>query len=153
MSQAFRLLLYFLSIHRLYPDKAPSLFSDCVTVVAEEESLFGGEHGKLETLLVMIEWSAHESGGDKKAKGKAGDFGRLQLVYPPAWEGYTPKEIVESPTLDLRLGLRWMLRMRDFCGGSVKKGLAAYARGSCTSEEGLKIATSRLNEINKALGK
>jgi hypothetical protein len=44
-----------------------------------------------------------------------------------------------------------MRQMRDVCGGNVRRGLAAYARGSCTSAEGLAIADRRLAELRAAM--
>ena len=149
MSQAFRLILYLIAVHRIFPDRAAELYSYAVTVTAEEPPLFAGEYGRLKTLLLLIELAGRESGGKKSAIGAAGDCGRLQLLYPPARKSHSCTEIQNSKDLDLRLGLSWMIEMRDFCG-SVRKGLAAYARGKCGSEEGLKIADFRMAEIEKA---
>jgi hypothetical protein len=152
MARAFQLLVFLLHLHRLHPAHAMALYADAIEVVAESDPLYDGPFGRLRTLLIVIEWAARESGGDKAATGKDGDCGRLQLLYPPARKGYDCKTIRAAKDLDLRLGLAWMRDMRDACGGSVRKGLAAYARGACTSPEGLTIADARLSEILKAQG-
>jgi hypothetical protein len=151
MSKAFRLLVFLLKIHRLVPAAAPTLLSDATTVVADaDESLFPHDD-RLSTLLLLVEWSARESGGLSSVVGKSGDCGRVQLLFAPARDGHSCDELSKPGTLDLELALRWMIKMRDFCGGNVRKGLSAYARGSCTSKEGLEIADSRMAEIQKAL--
>lgn len=150
MRSAFLLLCYLLHIHRASPQEAPALLSDAVTVVEQNPPLFSGEYGKLKTLLVVIEWAERESAGKKGAVGKAGDCGRLQLLFPPARKGHTCKELQEEGVLDLELGLQWMLEMKAVCG-SWKKALAAYARGACDSKEGLAIVANRMTEISTAL--
>jgi hypothetical protein len=153
VSRAFHLLLFLVSIHRISPEAGNDLFSDTVTVVSEEAPLFEGEEGRLKTLLILVEWSVRESAGKKEATGKVGDCGRMQLVLPAARDGHDCEEIKSSKDLDLRLGLRWMVEMKNFCGGNVRRGLAAYARGKCDSDEGLRIADSRMEEIKRALAK
>src|SRR5579872_2956057 len=65
VSQAFRLILYLIAVHRIFPDRAAELYSYAVTVTAEEPPLFAGEYGRLKTLLLLIELAGRESGGKK----------------------------------------------------------------------------------------
>jgi hypothetical protein len=147
----FRLWLHLLRAHALVLSAAPTLYQDVVTVVADAPPLFDGEDGRVRTLALILEWAARESGGSKSAIGAAGDCRRGQLLFPAARAGHTCAELAEPGTLDLELTLAWMRQMRDVCGGNVRQGLAAYARGSCTSTEGLAIADRRLAELRAAM--
>lgn len=151
MRSAFLLLCYLLKIHRASASEAPALLSDAVAVVEHNPPLFSGEYGKLKTLLVVIEWAERESAGKKSAVGKAGDCGRLQLLFPPARKGHTCKELQQEGVLDLELGLQWMLAMKTACNGSSTKALAAYARGACDSKKGMAIVNNRFHEIQTAV--
>ena len=148
MGRLLSLFLHLLAVRALYVPSSSELLSDVGTVCAEEEPLYGGEDGRVRTCLLLLEMAGRESGGKRGAVGKAGDCGRVQLVFPGAKDGHSCAEFGEGD-LDLRLGLRWLRRMRDVCGGSVERGLAAYARGSCKSEEGLSIARRRIRESEK----
>lgn len=148
---AWKLVLFLLSHNILARSEAEALYQDAVAVVAEQEPLFSGEFGCYKTLLLLIEWASRESAGYKHVVGKQGDCGRGQLLFAPARKGFGCDELSRPGTLDLELTLAFMRELRDICGGSVRNGLAAYARGSCHSESGLKIADARLAEIKRGL--
>jgi hypothetical protein len=147
MSRLLLLWLHLLAVRALAPSQAAALYADVVSVSEAEEPLYTGEFGRARTALVLMEWAARESAGYKHVVGKAGDCGRGQLLFLPSRRGHTCDELRAGGTLDLELALSWMRDMRDACGGSVTRGLAAYARGACRSEEGLEIVRHRLSEI------
>lgn len=147
---AWKLSLFLVARGVLGRDEAPDLYRDATVVTSEEEPLFSGEFGRARTRILLIEWASRESAGKKSALGAVGDCGRLQLVFLPALDGHSCEELRNDDTLDLRLGLRWMRFTVDYCGGSVVRGLAAYATGSCDSPRGLRIARKRLEEIGEA---
>lgn len=150
MNLAASLLFYLVSIGRAFAPEVSEVFADAGYAVSVNEPLFEGEFGRAKTLLVVLEWIERESGGRKSAIGKNGDCGRMQLLFEPSRQGHDCAELAAPGTLDVELGLQWMLKMKDVCG-TVEGALAAYARGRCNSPAGLRIAKSRLAEISKAL--
>jgi hypothetical protein len=152
MSNAIRLLFYLLSIGRASAPELSQTLADASYAVEHNESLFEGEFGKAKTLLVVIEWIERESAGRKTAVGKDGDCGRMQLLFVPSRQGHSCTELQAPGTLDVELGLQWMLAMKKVCG-NVPGALAAYARGRCDHPEGIKIARFRLDEITRAVSK
>jgi hypothetical protein len=81
------------------------------------------------TARVLAVWAYRESAGRSIMGDHGAACGVLQL-HEQARQGHACAEILADRRLGLRLGLAWMRRMAEQCG-SVRKGLGAYATGSC----------------------
>ena len=84
---------------------------------------------RLMTARVLAVWAYRESAGRSIMGDHGAACGVLQL-HEQARQGHACSEILADRRLGLRLGLAWMRRMAEQCG-SVRKGLGAYATGSC----------------------
>lgn len=84
---------------------------------------------RLMTARVLAVWAYRESAGRSIMGDHGAACGVLQL-HEVARQGTPCSEILADRRLGLRLGLAWMRRMAEQCG-SVRKGLGAYATGSC----------------------
>lgn len=81
------------------------------------------------TARVLAVWAYRESAGRSILGDHGAACGVLQL-HDVARQGTPCSEILADRRLGLRLGLAWMRKMSEQCG-SVRKGLGAYATGSC----------------------
>lgn len=81
------------------------------------------------TARVLAVWAYRESAGRSVMGDHGAACGVLQL-HEQARQGHACAEILADRRLGLRLGLAWMRRMAEQCG-SVRRGLGAYATGSC----------------------
>ena len=84
---------------------------------------------RLMTARVLAVWAYRESAGRSIMGDHGAACGVLQL-HEQARQGTPCAEILADRRLGLRLGLAWMRRMSEQCG-SLRKGLGAYATGSC----------------------
>jgi hypothetical protein len=82
-------------------------------------------HGFDAVLLAV--WAYAESSYMPEATGALGAVGLLQ-VHGPALEGCAD---LETPAGQMDCGARWMRGRVDHCGGDLRRGLLAYASGSC----------------------
>jgi hypothetical protein len=81
------------------------------------------------TARILAVWAYRESAGRSIMGDHGAACGVLQL-HEVARQGTPCAEILADRRLGLRLGLAWMRRMAEQCG-SVRRGLGAYATGSC----------------------
>jgi hypothetical protein len=81
------------------------------------------------TARILAVWAYRESAGRSIMGDHGAACGVLQL-HEQARQGHACSEILADRRLGLRLGLAWMRRMAEQCG-SVRRGLGAYATGSC----------------------
>lgn len=84
---------------------------------------------RLMTARVLAVWAYRESAGRSVMGDHGAACGVLQL-HDVARQGHACSEILADRRLGLRLGLAWMRRMSEQCG-SLRRGLGAYATGSC----------------------
>lgn len=128
--------LVFLLVASLNPQRSAaasaSFADDVVHVVLTEPPLFEGDvdEAKLETARLLGVFAEGESNGEARALGDGGaSCGVTQLGFV-ARAGHSCESVRADRRLGLRLGLRWMIRMRNECG-SVARGLGAFASGRC----------------------
>lgn len=81
------------------------------------------------TARILAVWAYRESAGRSILGDHGAACGVLQL-HDVARQGTPCAEILADRRLGLRLGLAWMRQMAEQCG-SVRRGLGAYATGSC----------------------
>lgn len=104
--------------------------SDVRDVALDELPLFDGPDGRARTASLLLVWSWRESAWRADAVGDAGrSLGAMQTG--AMWlRGHAPAEVLSDRKLGLRLGLEAMRELAAMCG-SVKRGLYAYASGTC----------------------
>jgi hypothetical protein len=106
-----------------------SAASDVAAVAEGEAPLVAGDREA--TARVLLVWAWRESAWRTNALGDAGNACGVLQLHAIARDGHTCTELRSDRRLALRVGLAWMRRMRDVCGGSVRAGLRAFASGSC----------------------
>lgn len=124
-------LLFLLLSLGLRDGSALDLAIDVRHVALTEQPLDGsdGAPDRQLTARVLAVWAYRESAGRSIMGDHGAACGVLQL-HEQARQGHACSEILADRRLGLRLGLAWMRRMAEQCG-SVRKGLGAYATGSC----------------------
>jgi hypothetical protein len=106
-----------------------ALFVDDVVAVVEVDApLVEGDRTATGRLLVV--WAWKEAAYRANAIGDGGKACGVLQLHAIARAGHTCAELTADRRLALRVGLAWMRQMRDTCG-SVRRGLLAYASGSC----------------------
>ena len=119
-------LLVLLTSIGLRDGSALDLAIDVRSVAMTEQPL---DDDRALTARVLAVWAYRESAGRSVMGDHGAACGVLQL-HEQARQGHACAEILADRRLGLRLGLAWMRRMAEQCG-SVRKGLGAYATGSC----------------------
>lgn len=119
-------LLFLLLSLGLRNGSALDLAIDVRHVALTEQPL---DDDRLLTARVLAVWAYRESAGRSILGDHGAACGVLQL-HEQARQGTPCSEILADRRLGLRLGLAWMRKMAEQCG-SVRKGLGAYATGSC----------------------
>ena len=119
-------LLFLLLSLGLRDGSALDLAIDVRSVAMTEEPL---DNDRALTARVLAVWAYRESAGRSVMGDHGAACGVLQL-HEVARQGTPCSEILADRRLGLRLGLAWMRRMSEQCG-NVRKGLGAYATGSC----------------------
>ena len=119
-------LLFLLLSLGLRDGSALDLAIDVRSVAMTEEPL---DNDRAMTARVLAVWAYRESAGRSVMGDHGAACGVLQL-HEVARQGTPCSEILADRRLGLRLGLAWMRRMSEQCG-NVRKGLGAYATGSC----------------------
>ena len=119
-------LLFLLLSLGLRDGSALDLAIDVRSVAMTEEPL---DNDRAMTARVLAVWAYRESAGRSVMGDHGAACGVLQL-HEVARQGMPCSEILADRRLGLRLGLAWMRRMSEQCG-NVRKGLGAYATGSC----------------------
>jgi len=124
-------LLFLLLALGLRDGSALDLAIDVRSVAMTEEPLaaFDGSTDRAMTARVLAVWAYRESAGRSVMGDHGAACGVLQL-HEVARQGHACSEILADRRLGLRLGLAWMRRMSEQCG-SLRRGLGAYATGSC----------------------
>lgn len=119
-------LLFLLLSLGLRDGSALDLAIDVRSVAMTEEPL---DNDRALTARVLAVWAYRESAGRSVMGDHGAACGVLQL-HELARQGTPCSEILADRRLGLRLGLAWMRRMAEQCG-SLRRGLGAYATGSC----------------------
>ena len=119
-------LLVLLTSIGLRDGSALDLAIDVRSVAMTEEPL---DDDRALTARVLAVWAYRESAGRSVMGDHGAACGVLQL-HEVARQGTPCSEILADRRLGLRLGLAWMRRMSEQCG-SLRRGLGAYATGSC----------------------
>ena len=119
-------LLFLLLSLGLRDGSALDLAIDVRSVAMTEEPL---DNDRALTARVLAVWAYRESAGRSVMGDHGAACGVLQL-HEVARQGTPCSEILADRRLGLRLGLAWMRRMAEQCG-SLRRGLGAYATGSC----------------------
>lgn len=124
-------LLFLLLGLGLRDGSALDLAVDVRHVALTEAPLDGsdGAPDRLMTARVLAVWAYRESAGRSIMGDHGAACGVLQL-HEVARQGTPCSEILADRRLGLRLGLAWMRKMAEQCG-SLRRGLGAYATGSC----------------------
>ena len=124
-------LLFLLLGLGLRDGSALDLAVDVRHVALTEAPLDGsdGAPDRLMTARVLAVWAYRESAGRSILGDHGAACGVLQL-HEQARQGHACAEILADRRLGLRLGLAWMRKMAEQCG-SLRRGLGAYATGSC----------------------
>lgn len=119
-------LLFLLLSLGLRDGSALDLALDVRHVALTEQPL---DDDRMLTARVLAVWAYRESAGRSILGDHGAACGVLQL-HEVARQGTPCSEILADRRLGLRLGLAWMRRMAEQCG-SLRRGLGAYATGSC----------------------
>ena len=119
-------LLVLLTSIGLRDGSALDLAIDVRSVAMTEQPL---DDDRQLTARVLAVWAYRESAGRSIMGDHGAACGVLQL-HEQARQGTPCSEILADRRLGLRLGLAWMRRMSEQCG-SLRRGLGAYATGSC----------------------
>lgn len=119
-------LLLLLTSLGLRDGSALDLAIDVRSVAMTEQPL---DDDRALTARVLAVWAYRESAGRSILGDHGAACGVLQL-HEVARQGTPCAEILADRRLGLRLGLAWMRRMAEQCG-SLRRGLGAYATGSC----------------------
>ncbi len=103
---------------------------DVRDVALEEPPLFAGPDGRERTARLLLVWSWRESAWRADAIGDSGaSLGAMQMNR--SWLGSRARDVLGDRRLALRLGLALMRNLAESCG-SVRRGLHAYACGTCS---------------------
>jgi hypothetical protein len=146
----FRLFLFALSVSGvgISSGEAASIADDVRAVVLEEEPLFAGEDAEERTAQMLIVFAKREAAFRNDLIGDQGAACSVLQLHELARDGHSCAELQADRRLALRVGLAWMRRMRDVCGGSVRAGLRAFASGVCAgSPRGRVLVESRCRAI------
>lgn len=119
-------LLFLLLSLGLNNGSALDLAIDVRSVALTEQPL---DDDRMLTARVLAVWAYRESAGRSILGDHGAACGVLQL-HEVARQGTPCSEILADRRLGLRLGLAWMRKMAEQCG-SLRRGLGAYATGSC----------------------
>lgn len=115
----------------LAPADAVTLAFDVRDVALEDAPLFAGDDARMRTAMLLAVWTVRESAGKADAIGDSGAACGPMQLHAHARGGVTCAEMARDRQVGLRAGLAWMREMRDVCGGSVVRGLRAFASGTC----------------------
>lgn len=124
-----------------------------------EGSYFSGVNGPLKTTKLLVVWTGRESAGRPWLDGDCRNgtcysLGRMQfrvdwLYTSPLKEfSVNRKEVLADGALQMRMALRLLIHLRDWCG-SEEGGLHAYASGSC---KGNKSSAWKIKDRCKLIG-
>jgi soluble lytic murein transglycosylase-like protein len=82
-------------------------------------------------VVVAVMWS--ESRFDRDARGAAGEIGLMQVKRGIATRGFDHlgDDAFADPALNVRLGVRYLARVRRRCGGDPLRWLGAYSGQAC----------------------
>lgn len=142
----------FISLGVQQPDTS---LVDAIAAEAVEHPFVGGDAEKTSALLVAVAY--RESGGrvDAVGDGKS-SFCAFQINLGSAKgltsEGWTAEELLTDAKKCTHVAVRLAARSWRACGRlPAEQRLAAYARGTCSSERGQRISRDRTFIAEKAL--
>lgn len=75
--------------------------------------------------------AAHESGCRMSARGRLGEVGAYQLYPGRSAAGSVPVERLAIASVNVRLGVRHLARVRAVCGGEPVRWLSVYSGRKC----------------------